>query len=189
MTKKLLIFMPLLIVLAVAGLFKLLDVYRGLENQSQAVSEQWAKVDQALQERADLVPSLVGAVKAFAKPDDPAFQKLDAVRSALAGAHAPQDRIAANDRLSIALAGVFLLAERYPKLRSSPAFLRLQDEMAASENRIAVERRKYNEILEHYNAQIQIFPDNVVASVSGFHRNDAYFRTDGANGGIPKVRF
>jgi LemA protein len=187
--KKALILMPVLIVAAVAATFKLIDVYHVLETQSEAVETQWANVDDALEQRAELAPKLVEAVRSFAKRDDPAFRKVEEAREAFRGAHAPQDRIAASERLSLALTRVLLLTENYPKLQTNPDFRRVQDELAASENRVAVERRKYNEILEHYNAQIQLFPDNVVASMSGFHRNDAYFRTDGANGGIPKVQF
>lgn len=187
--KRLLIFAPVAVVVAVAAVFKLIAVYHGLENQDAAVNSQWARVDDALKQRADLAPDLKETVKAYTKRDDPAFQKIEEARSAFDGAHAPQDRIASSDRLSAALARLLLLVENYPKLRSNRDFQRLEDELAASENRIAVERRKYNEILEHYNAQIQIFPDNVVATVSGFHRNDAYFRTDGANGGVPRIPF
>jgi len=187
--KRLLIFVPVLIVAGVAAAFKLIDVYDGLETQTESLTVQWGKVDEALEQRAALVPRIVETLKPLTKKDDKALRNLEDARAAFAGAHAPQDRIAASDRLSLALSRVLLLAETNPKLRSNRDFPGLQDELAISENRIAVERRKYNEILEHYNAQIQLFPDNVVASMSGFHRNDAYFRTDGANGGLPKAPF
>ena len=84
---------------------------------------------------------------------------------------------------------LLVITENYPQLRSNENFLRLQDELAGTENRIAVERRKYNETLEHYNAQIQRFPDNIVASMSGFTRNDAYFKTEPGARQAPKVQF
>lgn len=188
MKKKVLIIVPALIVLGVAAVVKLIAVHNGLAAQCDAVSAQWARVDAALDGRAELIPSMMEAVKEAAPHEDPLFEKLEKARSALAGAHAPQDRVKANDRLSGALARLLVVTENYPQMRKSRNFLRLLDEIAASENRIAIERRKYNEILEHYNAQIQIFPDNVVASIYGFRRNDAYFRTDGADGGA-KVQF
>ena len=95
----------------------------------------------------------------------------------------------ANDQLSGALSRLLVITENYPQLRSNENFLRLQDEIAGTENRIAVERRKYNETLEHYNAQIQRFPDNIVASMSGFTRNDAYFKTEPGAMQAPKVQF
>jgi len=187
--KKVLIVAPVFIVLAVAAIFKLVDVRNDLAAQREAVAAQWANVEAAVKSRADLVPALAGMVKRFAPRETAPFEDLAAARTALGAGHTPEQKMQAHDRLSASLGRLLLLSENYPKLRQDKTFLRLQDEIADSENRIAVERRKYNEILEHYNAQIQIFPDNVVASVSGFTRNDAYFRTDGATRNAPKVQF
>jgi LemA protein len=187
--KKVLIVIPVFIVIGVAAAGKLIDVHNDLVTQREAVTAQWAHVDAALEQRADLIPNLVDTVKGFAKHETEAFQNLADARAALIGGRTPQEKIQANDRLSGSLSRLLVVTENYPRLRSNENFLRLQDEIAGTENRIAVERRKYNEILEHYNAQIQRFPDNVVASMSGFTRNDAYFQTDGANRAAPKVQF
>jgi LemA protein len=187
--KKVLIVIPVFIVLAVAAGGKFINVHNDLATQREAVTAQWAQVDVALQRRADLIPNLVETVKGFAKHETEVFKNIADARAALIGGRTPQEKIQANDQLSGALARLLVVAENYPQLRSNENFLRLQDEIAGTENRIAVERRKYNEILEHYNAQIQRFPDNVVASMSGFTRNDAYFQTDGANRAAPKVQF
>ncbi|HTX34727.1 MAG TPA: LemA family protein [Bryobacteraceae bacterium] len=189
MLKKLLIVVPLLIVVGVAAASKLLDVHRDLANQRHAIPAQWTQVDLALEQRADLIGNLADAIHPHAKPETAIFQKVAEARAALRSSRTPQEQIEANDRLSDALGRLLVTAENYPRLRSNENFLSLQDEIASSENRIAIERRKYNEILEHYNAQIQRFPDNVVASMSGFRRNDAYFQTDSANPGAPKAQF
>jgi LemA protein len=187
--KKILIVAPVLIVLGVGAAVKLNRVHDDLASQRAAIKTQWAQVEAALKGRADLIPGMVEMVQRYTTKETGVFQYVADARAALDRSRTPQEEIQANDQISGAIARLLIIAENYPKLRSNKAFLRLGDEIAGSENRIAVERRKYNEILEHYNAQIQLFPDNIVASVSGFRRNDAYFRTDGANGAVPKLPF
>src|SRR3954470_10612502 len=160
-----------------------------LVTEREAVNAQWSQVDVALQRRADLIPNLVETVKGFAKHETEVFTAIANARAALIGGKTPQEKIAANDQLTGALSRLLVISEAYPQLRSNENFLRLQDEIAGTENRIAVERRKYNETLEHYNAQIQRFPDNIVASMSGFSRNDAYFKTEPGARQAPKVQF
>src|SRR5689334_211523 len=181
-----------IVVLLLFGLFvggKLMGMRNELVTQREAINGAWAQVDVALQRRADLIPNLVETVKGFAKHETEVFTAIANARAALIGGRTPQEKIAANDQLSSALSRLLVISENYPQLRSNENFLRLQDEIAGTENRIAVERRKYNETLEHYNAQIQRFPDNIVASMSGFTRNDAYFRTDPGARTAPKVQF
>lgn len=187
--KKLLIIAPLIVVIGVAATSKLIDVHNDLAAQRDAVARQWAQVDEALRSRADLIPSLVQAVQGFDRRETAVFESISGARAALIGGRTPQEKVQANDQLSAALARLLLAAENYPRLRSNVNFLHLQDDISTAENNIAIERRKYNEILEHYNAQIQRFPDNAVASMSGFKRNDAYFQTDGANRAGPTVKF
>jgi LemA protein len=180
----------LVIVIALVGFgSKFVSVRNDLVTQREAVNAQWSQVDVALQRRADLIPNLVETVKGFAKHETEVFKDIADARAALIGGRTPQEKIAANDQLSSALSRLLVISENYPQLRSNENFLRLQDEIAGTENRIAVERRKYNETLEHYNAQIQRFPDNVVASLSGFTRNDAYFKTEPGARTVPKVQF
>jgi LemA protein len=145
--------------------------------QKEAIQAAWAQVDTVIQRRADLVPNLVETVKGFASQEKAVFSNIAAARAALGGAKTPSDRIAANDMLSGALSRLLVVVENYPELRSNQNFIRLQDELAGTENRIAVERRKYNQAVQQYNTYIQLFPNNFVASLSGFQREDAYFRT------------
>ena len=184
-----LVVLLVLVVFAVGAGGKFVSVRNDLVTQREAVNAQWSQVDVALQRRADLIPNLVETVKGFAKHETEVFTAIANARAALMGSRTPAEKIAANDQLSGALSRLLVISENYPQLRSNENFLRLQDEIAGTENRIAVERRKYNETLEHYNAQIQRFPDNIVASMSGFTRNDAYFKTEPGSKQAPKVQF
>ena len=155
----------------------------------EAVNAAWAQVDVVLQRRADLIPNLVETVKGFALQEQTVFGDIAKARSALLGAHSPAEKIAANGQLDSALGRLLVVVENYPQLRSNENFLRLQDELAGTENRIAVERRRYNEAVQDYNTFISLFPNSLVASLGGFTRNDAYFKTEEGARQAPKVNF
>jgi LemA protein len=176
-----------LVVLIFGGMY--VSARNTMVRKNEAIKSDWAQVSVVLERRADLIPNLVATVKGVAAQEVTVFTAVANARANLMNAQTPRDKITANQELDAALVTVPALTENYPQLRSNESFLRLQDELAGTENRIAVERRKYNETLEHYNAQIQRFPDNIVASLSGFTRNDAYFRTDQGARQAPKVQF
>jgi LemA protein len=155
----------------------------------ETVNAAWSQVDVVLQRRSDLVPNLVATVKGFATHEEKVFGDIAAARAAMAGAKSPQEKIAANGQLDSALSRLLVVVENYPQLRSNENFLRLQDELAGTENRIAIERRRYNETVQDYNTYISLFPNNIVASMSGFTRNDAYFKTEEGARQAPKVNF
>jgi LemA protein len=155
----------------------------------ETVNAAWSQVDVVLQRRADLIPNLVETVKGFAAHEEKVFGDIAAARAAMAGAKTPQEKIAANGQLDSALSRLLVVVENYPQLRSNENFLRLQDELAGTENRIAIERRRYNETVQDYNTYISLFPNNIVASLSGFTRNDAYFKTEEGARQAPKVNF
>jgi LemA protein len=155
----------------------------------EAVNAAWAQVDVVLQRRADLIPNLVETVKGIAVQEQIVFGDIAKARSALLGAHSPAEKIAANGQLDSALGRLLVVVENYPQLKSNENFLRLQDELAGTENRIAVERRRYNEAVQDYNTYISLFPNSLVASFAGFARNDAYFKTDEGARQAPKVNF
>jgi LemA protein len=155
----------------------------------EAINSAWAQVDVVLQRRADLIPNLVETVKGYAAQEVKVFGDIAAARAALIGAKTPADKIAANGQLDGALARLLVVVENYPQLRSNENFMRLQDELAGTENRIAVERKRYNDALQDYNTYIGLFPNNIVASLSGFTRNDAYFKAEEGSRQAPKVNF
>jgi len=155
----------------------------------EAVNAAWSQVDVVLQRRADLIPNLVATVKGFAVHEEQVFSEIAQARSALIGARTPADKIAANGALDSALSRLLVITENYPQLKSNENFLRLQDELAGTENRIAVERRRYNDVVQEYNTFISLFPNSLVASMSGFTRNDAYFKADEGSRSAPKVNF
>jgi LemA protein len=155
----------------------------------EAVNAAWAQVDVVLQRRADLIPNLVETVKGFATQEQTVFGEIAKARAAYLSAGTPADKIAANGQLDRAMVKFLALTENYPQLKSNENFLRLQDELAGTENRIAVERRRYNETVQDYNTFVALFPNSLVASMSGFTRNDAYFKTEEGARQVPKVSF
>jgi len=157
--------------------------------KNETVKSAWAQVDVVLQRRADLIPNLVETVKGFAAQEQTVFHDIAAARSALLGAQTPADKIAANGQLDGALGRLLLIVENYPQLKSNENFLRLQDELAGTENRIAVERKRYNDALQDYNTYIGLFPNNIFAGWAGFQRNNAYFAAPESSREAPKVQF
>ena len=184
-----------LIVLIVLGLLAVLlfgqyiSVKNTLVTKNEDVKAKWSQVDIALQRRADLIPNLVETVKGFAGQEQTVFGEIARARSALLSANTPADKIAANGQVSSALGRLLALSENYPQLKSNENFLRLQDELAGTENRIAVERKRYNDSLQDYNTYVQKFPASLFASFAGFKVNDAYFKAEEGSRAVPKVNF
>src|SRR6266581_4766536 len=175
------------VALAIAGMY--VSSRNEMVRKNEAVKSDWAQVDVVLQRRADLIPNLVETVKGFAAQEQTVFHDIASARSALLGAQTPADKIAANGQLDGALGRLLLIVENYPQLKSNENFLRLQDELAGTENRIAVERKRYNDAIQDYNVFISVFPNNVYAGWAGFKRNDAYFAATEGSRQVPKVDF
>jgi LemA protein len=156
---------------------------------NEAVKSDWAQVDVVLQRRSDLIPNLVETVKGFAAHEETVYDDIAKARAALGGAQTPQDKIAANGQLDGALSRLLVIVENYPQLKSNENFLRLQDELAGTENRIAIERKRYDDAIQDYNTFLGLFPNNIIARWAGFKRNDAYFAAPEAAREVPKVQF
>jgi LemA protein len=164
-----------LLAVATAGLF---GARNGLTAQREGIRSEWPNVAAALQRRAELATKLAEIVKAAAGTGNPVFDDIAEARGVLSSGSTPQREIQANARLMQAFARLYLLAERYPKLNSDKQYRRTEEEIKEAENAVAIERRKYNELLEHYNAQLERFPDNIAARLYGFSRIDDYVITE-----------
>src|SRR6266403_1561717 len=186
---KAVIVIVILALIAFVAFGQYVGVRNTLVTKNEAVKAAWSQVDIVLQRRADLIPNLVETVKGYAKQEQTVFGDIAKARSALLSAGSPQEKIAANGQLDGALGRLLLIVENYPQLKSNENFLRLQDELAGTENRIAVERKRYNDAVQDYNTYIGLFPNNIFARWAGFQRNDAYFAAPEASREAPKVQF
>jgi len=162
--------------------------YNSLVMLDEGVKAAWAQVENQLQRRYDLIPNYVETVKGFAKQEKEVFIEVTEARSKVGGATTVPDKIQANNALSGVLSRLLVVVERYPELKSDQNFLRLQDELAGTENRIAVERRRYNEMVKTYNIKVRTFPTNILAGIFGFEKA-TFFEVPEAAQEVPKVEF
>jgi LemA protein len=186
------------IVLGVLGLMVVLAVfgvgsYYSSKNQMVAmnadVDASFSNIDVDLQRRADLIPNLVATVKGYANVEENILTAIANARAGLMTARTPDEKLAANDRLNVALLPLMRMQENYPQLKSNDQFMRLQDELAGTENRIAVARLRYNDKIKEYNVFIQQFPNSIWANFAGFHPRTEYYKADDASKTAPKVDF
>ena len=177
----------ILAILMVFGSFK--SAQNQMVAKDQAVKSTWSEVDVQLERRADLIPNLVETVKGFTKEESTVFGDIANARAGLLNAHDPKSKIAANGTLDSAFGRLLALTDNYPQLKSNQEFMRLQDELSGTENRIGVARRRYNETLRSYNTFVREFPNSIWANMLGFHVNDAYFEANAASRNAPSVKF
>ena len=192
MRRGLWVFLGIIGVFVLVGLFiygSFVSAQHQLVGREEAVKTAWSDVDVQLQRRADLIPNLVETVKGFTKEENTVYGDIANARAGLLNAHDPKSKIAANGTLDSAFGRLLALTENYPQLRSNQQFLRLQDELSGTENRIGVARRRYNETLRDYNTFVRSFPTSVWAGILGFHVNDAYFEASAASRTAPAVHF
>ena len=186
---KALIALAVIVVLVLALFGSYVSAKNQIVTKNEAVKAAWSQVDIVLQRRADLIPNLVETVKGFAQQEQQVFGDIAKARSTLLSAAPPSQKIAANQQLDNALGRLLVVVENYPQLRSNENFLRLQDELAGTENRIAVERKRYNDTLQDYNTYVSLFPNSIWANMAGFHRNNAYFAASEGSRQVPRVDF
>ncbi|MDD5544305.1 MAG: LemA family protein [Acidobacteriia bacterium] len=190
MAKKVLLVLLAVIVLVVLwGVGQFISVRNTLVQKREDVKQKWSQVENVMQRRADLIPNLVATVKGYAAHEQKVFDDIAAARAALGGARSPQQAIAANNQLDGALSRLLVVVENYPNLKADQQFLNLQAQLEGTENRIAQERRRYNESVQDYNTYLQLFPHNIFASLSGFSYNNDYFKANEAAKEVPKVDF
>jgi LemA protein len=184
--------------LGVLGLFVVLALFVGgsyistkntLVQKNEDVDQAYSQVNVVQQRRLDLIPNLVATVKGYTKEESTVLTNIANARAGVLGAADRPSQIQANTRLDAAIVPLFRLQEAYPNLKSSEQFIRLSDELAGTENRIAVERGRYNKTLEDYNVYVRQFPNSIWAGMAGFHYRDEYFKGNPANGTAPKVDF
>ncbi|MEE3380395.1 MAG: LemA family protein [Succiniclasticum sp.] len=183
--KKFLI--ALIAVVVIVGGF-CFSTYNGLVAANENVTAQWSQVENQLQRRNDLIPNLVNTVKGYASHEEKVFADVSNARSKLAGASTVRETAAANGELSNALSRLLAISEAYPQLKANTNFIQLQDELAGTENRLAVARRDYNTAAQQFNTKIKTFPTNVVAGMMGFSARD-YFKADESAKKVPQVKF
>ena len=176
------------VVLAVVALPLSGCSYNTFVSQDEAIKTQWAQVENQLQRRNDLIPNLVETTKGIAQQEKDVFGQIADSRARLAGARTPEETIQAANQQSAALARLLVVVENYPQLRSSETFNRLMDELSGTENRIAVERMRYNERVQEYNTARRQFPANVTAGLFGF-KEYPLFNAPTAAEQVPKVNF
>jgi LemA protein len=189
---------PLWVVLGVLGLIVVVALFAGgsyvsaknqMVQKSNDVDKAFSDIDVDLQRRADLIPNLVATVKGYANVEVTVLTNIANARAGLMTAQTPNEKLAANDRLSVALLPLTRLQENYPDLKSNDQFMRLEDELAGTENRIAVARTRYNGTIEDYNVFIQQFPNSIWAGIAGYHTKTGYYAADPSSKEAPKVDF
>ena len=163
--------------------------YNRIVNEEQQVEAAWAQVETQLQRRGDLVPNLVETVKGYAKHEQGVFTDIANARAALMGAGNRADKINASNQLDSAISRLLVITENYPQLKADQNFTRLMDELAGTENRLAVARTRYNEAVQVYNADVRGIPGAWWAKIGGFPAQKEYFKAEGGAKAVPKVSF
>lgn len=166
----------------------LISINNNLVSKETKVDAALANIDTNLQRRADLIPNLVNTVKGYAAHEQAALDSVTAARAQLAGASTVEEKAAADSALTAALNNLLVIVENYPDLKASANFVQLSDELAGTENRIAIARRDYNDAVQSYNTAIRKFPGNLVAGLFGFEQRD-YFQASDSAQNVPNVEF
>ncbi len=178
-----------LVAVLVIAFFSYIGAKNTMVAKRNDVQAQFSQIDTQLQRRADLIPNLVNTVKGYAKHEETVFGDIANARAGLLNARDPQGKIQANNQLDGAIGRLLALSESYPDLKANQNFLALQDQLEGTENRIAVERRRYNNSVRDYNTYIQQFPASLWAGIAGFHTDNDYFQASEGSRNAPQVAF
>lgn len=178
------IFFAVILIIVALGISK----YNSLARMDVAVDEKWAEIDNHLKRRSDLIPNLVETVKGYATHEKELFENIANARSKLAGAATIPQKMGAANQLSGFLGRLLAIAENYPQLKANEGFLKLQDELAGTENRIATARTRYNKAVRNFNTAIRVFPSNIIAGYAGYEKKE-FFDVPETEKELPKVSF
>lgn len=184
--KKFLIGLVIVVVLA-AVVF--ISVYNSIVSKHETIPAKWAQVESQLQRRNDLIPNLVNSVKGYAGHEKTVFEDVTNARSQWSKAGTVDEKVKAAGQLDAALSRLLLVVENYPNLKADQTFLKLMDELSGTENRIAVERMRYNEAVRSYNVTVRMFPGNIIAGMLGYKPAAEYFKAEEKAKAVPEVKF
>lgn len=184
--KKFLIGLVIVVVLIIVSF---ISVYNGIVSKNETITAKWSQVENQLQRRNDLIPNLVNTVKGYAAHEKSVFEEVTAARSAWAKAGTVDEKVKAASQVDSALSRLLFVAENYPNLKANDTFLKLMDELSGTENRIAVERMRYNEAVRDYNVAVRTFPGNLVANMFGHKVATEYFKAEEKAKSVPEVKF
>jgi len=184
--KGFLIGLGIVVVIAAMGV---MSIYNGIVSKHETISAKWAQVENQLQRRSDLIPNLVSSVKGYAAHERTVFENVTKARSQWANASTMDDKVKAAGAMDSAISRLLLVAENYPQLKADQTFLKLMDELSGTENRIAVERMRYNDSVKDFNITVRTFPANVVAGIFGYKPASEYFKAEEKAKTVPEVKF
>ena len=187
--RRMKIFLIVMVVVLTLIVASFVSVYNEIVSRHENITAKWAQVENQLQRRNDLIPNLVNTVKGYAAHEKTVLEDVVAARSQWAKATTVEDKVKAASNIDAALARLLVVVENYPNLKADQTFLRLMDELSGTENRIAVERMRYNEAVKDYNITIRRFPGNIVAGISGYAIATGYFKAQEGAKMVPEVRF
>jgi len=186
--KSLIIVLGILLVIVIGMYSYMKGAYNSLVSLEEGVKAAWAQVENQLQRRYDLIPNYVETVKGYAAHEKEVLLRVTEARAKVGGAATVSEKIEANNQLTSAIGRLLVVVEQYPELKANANFIRLQDELAGTENRIAVERMRFNEAVKTYNITIRHFPTNIIAGMFGFEKA-TFFEVPKERQEAPKVKF
>lgn len=187
MKKGAVVGLAVLVIIAIIG-FSMVGTYNDMVDKSEEVDNKFSTISVQLERRADLIPNLVSTVKGYMKHEEDVIDSVTKARENLVNAKSISDKAKANDELSSAINNLLVLVENYPKLEANTTFINLQDELAGTENRIAVARKDYNDAVSEYNKVTKKFPSNLLASMFNFEEKE-YFEANASANEVPNVSF
>lgn len=187
--KGILVGLGVVVLIAILVIMGFAGVYNSIVSKHEAITAKWAQVENQLQRRNDLIPNLVNTVKGYAAHEKTVLEDITNARSQWAKAGSAEEKVEAAGAIDRALGRLLLVVENYPDLKADQTFLKLMDELSGTENRIAVERMRYNEAVRDYNVTVRMFPGNIVAGMFGYKPAAEYFKAEEKAKSVPEVKF